>query len=208
MTEHNVSNISKVSRIAAYALVIVLLAACVYKHNNKYEKKLDKEQNQKIDSLNMTDRAIVATRYEIDSVHRVLPGMILDSMMRNAVCSYLMQNMVRTDSLRHVNDSLLTRAFEIANKRTIFSVPRRNTTLFTEYADFPGMRRIGRQYYANDKQIRKYDKINSENPYLTRAIRTHFDSVANNKISQLQRQMDSLLNIKHKQIENLMTRQK
>ncbi len=201
------NKLSKISRPIVYLILLTLVWICCYNLGQiRKQQFCEKQKNE--NSLDKINHEIIATRYRIDSVRHALPGAVLDSMMRNDVCAYLMQNAQRTDSLRHVNDSLLTRAFNIANKKTIFSVPHRNTTLFTEFSDLPEVRRIGWKYYANDRQIRKYNKTKAENPYLARAIRTHFDSVANTQISQLQRQMDSLLNVKHAQIENLMSYQK
>lgn len=149
-----------------------------------------------------TDKNISATRDEISRIRTALPGLISDSLNRNDTYTYLIKNGPAIDSLRKANGQILDRAYNAAYRHSMFNVPKHNTTVFTEFSEIPTVRNSGWKYWANDKKIRQYDRVKSMNPNLQRAIRSHFDSVANNRITQLQARMDSLLNKKLNLVNN------
>lgn len=171
--------------IGVYAIILMALV------------RLNKRTENAIEQINTQ---ITDMRYNIDSVRNMLPRLVSDSMAHNPIFSEITQNRAYIDSLRTANDELIGRAYKIAKNNSMFSVPQRNISVFQDYSDIKGISPIAWKYYANDKKIRTYDKLRRENPNLGRAIQSHFDSIANVKISQLQNKMDSLLNEKHKLI--------
>ena len=160
------------------------------------------QESAKNKLLAETDRNIDATRDEIQRIRTALPGLISDSLNKNDTYTYLVENGPAIDSLRKANDQILDRAYNAAYRHSMFNVPKHNTTVFTEFSEIPTVRNSGWKYWANDKKIRQYDRVKSMNPNLQRAIRSHFDSVANNRITQLQARMDSLLNKKLNLVNN------
>lgn len=192
------NNVSSKYRDIAFLLALII---CVIVARTVPDIRRDEKDKSAPDSLlRTTNKTITVTSAELDSIRRALPQLIEDSLRRNEIFQYLSQNAARIDSMRTVNDELVGRAYEIARRNSLFSVPRRNATVFTEYKDFKGVKPLSWKYYANDKQIRAYDKVRSANPNLERSVRSHFDSIANAKISRLQNQMDSLLNKKYEMI--------
>ncbi len=160
------------------------------------------QESAKNKLLAETDKNIDATRDEIQRIRTALPGLISDSLNKNDTYTYLVENGPAIDSLRKANDQILDRAYNAAYRHSMFNVPKHNTTVFTEFSEIPTVRNSGWKYWANDKKIRQYDRVKSMNPNLQRAIRSHFDSVANNRITQLQARMDSLLNKKLNLVNN------
>lgn len=151
-------------------------------------------------AMDKINAQITDVRYDIDSIRIALPRQVSDSLAFNPVYQEILQNRAYIDSLRTTNEELINRAYNIAYRNSIFAVPHRNESVFRNYRDIKGISPIAWKYYANDKKIRAYDKLTRENPNLRRAIQSHFDSISNIKISQLQNKMDSLLDEKHKQI--------
>lgn len=160
------------------------------------------QESAKNKLLAETDKNIDATRDEIQRIRTALPGSISDSLNKNDTYTYLVENGPAIDSLRKANSQILDRAYNAAYRHSMFNVPKHNTTVFTEFSEIPTVRNSGWKYWANDKKIRQYDRVKSMNPNLQRAIRSHFDSVANNRITQLQARMDSLLNKKLNLVNN------
>lgn len=192
------NNVSSKYRDIAFLLALII---CVFVARTVPDIRRDEKDKSTPDSLlRTTNKNITITSAEIDSLRRALPQLIEDSLRRNETFQYLSQNAAQIDSMRTVNQELIDRAYATAARTSMFSVPRRNATVFSEYRDVRGIKPLSWKYYANDKLIRAYDKTKSANPNLERSIRSHFDSIGNMQITRLQNQIDSLLNKKYELI--------
>lgn len=139
---------------------------------------------------------ITANDRATDSIRNRLQYVINDSINRNPYCNYIITHQPIRDSLVAANKKLIDRAYSIAKKRSIFSVPHHDETLFTNYQEFNGISEIGQQYYYNCDKINDFDAIKTANATLGASIRNHWDSVALSHIRRLQIEKDSLLNQK------------
>lgn len=166
-------------------MMIFLMTACGNEAKNDDAKNWD-----------ILTKKIVANDRAVDSIRKNLPIIIADSMQRNPQYNYITTNKPIRDSLAAANEELLDRAYSIVKKKSMFSVPRRNATLFTEYKEIRGIPQIGWKYYSNRNKIRDFDAKHAANATLGASIRNHWDSVALSQIRRLQMEKDSMLNQK------------
>lgn len=172
-------------------IALFIMTSCAH-HNNDSSNSNDAIAAQWLTATNK----IMKIDRALDSVRNNLPYVITDSIQRNPQCNYIISNQRLRDSLAMENDKLISRAYSIARKNAIFTIPRRNTTLFTEYKELSGMSNISHHYYANRKKIYEYDAKKSAAIGLDASIRNHCDSVACEQIRRLLSQKDSILNQK------------
>ena len=111
---------------------------------------------------------------------------------------YVEQNKGATDSLRIANRELLNSAYKYARSNSLVMAPQHNESLFTDFADMPMIEKIRHLYYNNKQKINTFDRHKRALGTIPYDIRRYIDSATYAQITQLQNQIDSLLNQKDK----------
>lgn len=159
------------------------------------------EKGKELDnSLSAMNNDIAAVKYRIDSARMNLPRLIADSLGRNDSYLYVVENKRTADSLRHVNDSLLSRAYQIARRNSLVTLPRRSTSLFKDYGDNKQIKQIGWKFYKNQKFLKEYDAADQKKGRAEENVRIYFSDSINRYVSDMQSVMDSLLDQKNQLI--------
>lgn len=167
--------------------------------DNKIRKDNDKT-NDYASALRAIDSMIRQNDFRRDSMRANMTQYTADILNQNPEYRYICENQSTIDSLTTANDELLGRAYSMARRHSVMTVPRRNATLFTNYKDIRGIPQIGWKYYANRKKIQEFERRKSAIVNLPQTVRNHCDSTVLAQIDRLQRQKDSLLNKKMKLI--------
>lgn len=163
--------------------------------DNNIQKDGDKKPDY-ASVLRAIDSMIRQNDFRRDSMRANMARYTADILNQNPEYRYICENQPTIDSLTAANDELLGRAYSMARRHSVMTVPRRNATLFTNYKDVRGIPQIGWKYYANRKKIQEFERRKSAIANLPQAVRNHCDSTVLAQIDQLQRQKDSLLNEK------------
>ncbi len=163
--------------------------------------KTAREKGKEFDnSLSAMNNDIAAVKYRIDSARMNLPRLIADSLGRNDSYIYVVENKRTADSLRHVNDSLLSRAYQIARRNSLVTLPRRSPSLFKDYGDNKQIKQIGWKFYKNQKFLKEYDAADQKKGRAEENVRIYFSDSINRYVSDMQSVMDSLLDQKNQLI--------
>ncbi len=148
------------------------------------------------DNVAKIDSALYETHHKIDSMRYGIDSVIQDSLRNNGTYMRLVKNQIKSDSLKVANDSLIDAAYTRAKKHSIFKVPRKNATVFTEFNEIPAVRSASFKYWKNKNQIAILEQYaaQTENPEIY--VRRFLDSTNTANIRAAQFQIDSLLNQK------------
>lgn len=148
------------------------------------------------DNVTKIDSALYETHHKIDSMRYGIDSTIQDSLRNNGTYMRLVKNQIKSDSLKIVNDSLIDAAYTRAKKHSIFKVPHKNATVFTEFNEIPAVRSASFKYWKNKNQIAILEQYaaQTENPEIY--VRRFLDSTNTANIRAAQFQIDSLLNQK------------
>ena len=148
------------------------------------------------DNVTKIDSALYETHHKIDSMRYGIDSTIQDSLRNNGTYMRLVKNQIKSDSLKIVNDSLIDAAYTRAKKHSIFKVPHKNATVFTEFNEIPAVRSTSFKYWKNKNQIAILEQYaaQTENPEIY--VRRFLDSTNTANIRAAQFQIDSLLNQK------------
>jgi len=178
-----------INNLHMFLLVTGFLAACGTQIDTETAENYQKD-------FQKMDWDIKSLRCKIDSVRGAAPVATLDSLMKYTAYRYIVENRATADSLIGANQELLNRAYRAAHKYSNFTVPKRNESLFTDYAELDVVNKIRPIYYSNKRRITRYTRAADEMRPVIPVVRNHFDSVTNRRVSDLQLKMDSLLNQK------------
>ncbi|MBQ2859401.1 MAG: hypothetical protein IJE82_03495 [Alphaproteobacteria bacterium] len=174
-------------------IVFVLALVFAMAYDTKKIKRMEKAQNTKVANI---DSQIKSANAKIDSLYDVSDSLIADSLARHPEYQWVVQNQGATDSLRGVNQELLSQAYNAARKNSMMTIVRRNETLFSDFSDVPAVRNVKWKYYANKKKIQEFDHRAPFVAHVPDAVRAHFYTSANKQVHDLQMKIDSLLNEK------------
>lgn len=173
------------------ALVLALVMAMAY--DTKKIKGAERAQNTKVANI---DSQIKSANAKIDSLYNISDSLIADSLARHPEYQWVIQNKGPVDSLRGVNQELLSQAYDAARKNSTMTIVRRNETVFSDFSDVPAVRNVKWKYYANKKKIQEFDRRVPFVAHVPDAVRAHFDNKTNADVRALQMKIDSLLNEK------------
>lgn len=173
------------------ALVLALVMAMAY--DTKKIKGAERAQNTKVANI---DSQIKSANAKIDSLYNISDSLIADSLARHPEYQWVIQNKGPVDSLRGVNQELLSQAYNAARKNSTMTIVRRNETVFSDFSDVPAVRNVKWKYYANKKKIQEFDRRAPFVAHVPDAVRAYFDNKTNADVRALQMKIDSLLNEK------------
>lgn len=148
------------------------------------------------------DYDIAAARRNIDSLRGCVGKYGLDSLRRNSEYKYIIENQPAIDSMKILNDSLLSRAYDIARRHSQFTIVRRDATLFNDFSLNPAVRQIGWKYLPNYVAIERFNKKKNGMQGLRRDVCTYCDSVVLARMYDAQNKLDSLLTRKYELVNS------
>ena len=173
---------------AVMFIALVIATECCQKDNRE---KAD-------ETISKIDDKIAYNRHQIDSLYTAKEQRIQDSLVFYPDYQYVEQNKGATDSLRIANIELLDSAYKYARSNSLVMAPQHNESLFTDFADMPMIEQIRHLYYNNKQKINTFDRHKRALGTIPYDIRRYIDSATYAQITQLQNQIDSLLNQKDK----------
>lgn len=150
------------------------------------------------------DNEIGTLRYRIDSIRTNVSRQIQDSLSMCGQYIYIRENREKVEQLAEENKEILKKVYNLVKRQSPFNIPKCNETLFTENADMGYLPRnevdyinYARQiYFSNKRKITKFNKAEAALKKIEPSIRNHFGQHAIAQISDMQLQIDSLLNKK------------
>lgn len=148
------------------------------------------------------DYDIAATRRNIDSLRGCVGKYGLDSLRKNSEYKYIIENQPAIDSMKILNDSLLSRAYDIARRHSQFTIVRRDATLFNDFSLNPAVRQIGWKYLPNYVAIEKFNRQKNDMRGLRRDVCAYCDSVVLARMYDAQNKLDSLLTRKYELVNS------
>ncbi len=178
-------------------VVFVLALVMAMAHDIKKIKRMERAQNTKMARI---DAGIKSANAQIDSLYNAVGGAVEDSLARHPEYQWVVDNAAQIDSLRAVNQNLVQRAYNAARKNSIMDIPRNDESVFSDFADVPGVKNVKWQYYANKNKIREFDRRAPFVAHLPNTVRAHFYLQANKQVHELQDKIDSLLDEKNRLI--------
>ena len=182
--------------VAAVSVALVFSLHPAKKASIKQGDNVTKIDSALYETHHKIDSALYETHHKIDSMRYGIDSTIQDSLRNNGTYMRLVKNQIKSDSLKIVNDSLIDAAYTRAKKHSIFKVPHKNATVFTEFNEIPAVRSASFKYWKNKNQIAILEQYaaQTENPEIY--VRRFLDSTNTANIRAAQFQIDSLLNQK------------
>lgn len=159
-----------------------------------------KKSNSRTNDIEKIDSALYDAHYQIDSMRYGIDDAIQDSLQKNPTYTMMRDNAIKTDSLKHANDSLINTAYERAKSYSIATVPRRNASVFTEYKNLPAVRSASVKYWKNRNLIASLEKSVAGRTNPEHDVRRFLDSTNTANIRNMQIKIDSLLKQKDRVI--------
>lgn len=159
-----------------------------------------KKSNSGTNDIEKIDSALYDAHYKIDSMRYGIDDVIQDSLEKNPTYTMMRDNAVKTDSLKHANDSLINVAYNRAKNYSIATVPQRNSTVFTDYKELPAVRSASYKYWQNKKLISGLEKSVAGRTNPEHDVRRFLDSTNTANIRNMQIKIDSLLKQKDRVI--------
>ncbi len=178
----------------------VVITACIFL------AKISGEQNKQpvplkksIQAINTTniDSQIQNAHKSVDSLRHILNQSDEKIWELNPLYTHKSVTHTKIDSLENLNEKLISQAYDAATKSSTFCVARKNETVFNEYANVPAVRRAHKQFKLNTKRIKNLQQqIQNINNNKNKTVSDVRGDIIDT-IQQYQRQIDSLLNMKH-----------
>ena len=134
------------------ALIIVtalLLVAAKLGYNKREEERAVKQEHMK--KIEQNDAQIKHLFQTVDSLQKMAVKQTRDSLAKHPEFAYLEQNRAHIDSLRSANNKLFERAYNAAQKSSVFAVAQMNESLFSDFGNVPAVKRAKWPYYKNKK---------------------------------------------------------
>lgn len=159
-----------------------------------------KKSNSGTNDIEKIDSALYDAHYKIDSMRYGIDDAIQDSLQKNPTYTMMRDNAIKTDSLKQANDSLINTAYNWAQQFSIVTLPRKNTSVFSEYKHLSYVREASYKYWQNKKLIAGLEKSVAGRTNPEHDVRRFLDSTNTANIRNMQIKIDSLLKQKDRVI--------
>lgn len=187
--------------IAAMILILYMLTPRCTNHNTEQVESVQNSQKKIID-YSATDKQIESAHNTIDSLRYILNQTDEQILESNPLYAHKSAAHEQIDSLQKLSYAQIAKAYNAAIKTSPLCAARKDASVFNEFANLPLVHKAHTRYRHYNKQIyalrNKISKIESNRGTIISGVRNE----AIDAIQKKQRQIDSLLNEKHKIIQS------
>jgi hypothetical protein len=181
--------------LAPGALCAMVITACVFMSKNP-EQQSAPVKTIKDTNIETVNSQIKNAHKRIDSLHCALNQTGKQSTPSNPLHTHKSAAHRQMDSLADANNNLILRAYLVARKQSPMRTPKKDLTVFTDFADVPAVKRAHKQFTHNMRLILALKKQISNADITTQKNIADAQRKTFAEIQTIQKQIDSLLNMK------------